>query len=149
MDTNIACFLIRAKKDVFADRANFESSRPSSKDKQYSEGNLKYIDSFFGEINFAGEEVLLKNDVTFWAMNYIGRVLSEDVSMESLWRFLEDALLLVPKEHPYRGPLHYAHGEYAYKCTISGNFDWFSGAEEIYHNGVKVYELMFHGGYVK
>jgi len=147
MDKEIAKFLVRAKKAIFAsDRTKFEASRPNSKDIQYVEGTLKYIDTFLGGANFAGEEALWKDDIPFWAMNYIGRLLSED---PSIFKFLNEALLLVPEEYPYRGPLHYTDGNYSYKCTIDGDFHWFSGMEEIFYKNTKVYELVFHGGDIK
>jgi len=144
MDKNIAEFLVRAKKTIFAaDRTKMESSRPNSKDIQYVEGNLKYIDTFLGGTNFAGEEALWKDDIPFWSMNYIGRLLSNDIA---IFKFLNEALLLVPEEYPYRGPLLYENDDYTYKCTIEGDFHWFSGLEEICHKNNKVYELVFHGG---
>jgi len=144
---NIAGFLVRAKKAVFAgEGTKLEQSRPSSKDLQYAEGNLKYIDTYLGGANFSGQEALWKDDIPFWSMNYIGRLLSED---SSIFKFLTEALLLVPEEYPYRGPLHYTNGDYSYKCTIDGDFHWFSGAEEIFYKDTKVYELVFHGGDVK
>jgi len=147
MDKNIMEFLVKAKKAIFAgDRTKFETSRPNSKDIQYVDGNLKYIDTFLGGVSFAGQEALWKDDIPFWSMNYIGRLLSED---PLIFKFLTEALLLVPNEHPYRGPLHHENGDFLYKCSFDGGFDWFSGVEEIFYEGTKVYELMFHGGAVK
>jgi len=146
MDKNIAKFLVRAKKATFAgDGTKMEPSRPNSKDLQYVEGTLTYIDTYLGGDNFSGQEALWKNNTPFWSMNYIGRSLSDNFSIE----FLTEALLLVPEEYPYRGPLQYAHGEHSYRCTIDGDFHWFSGREEIFYKDTKVYELVFHGGYVK
>jgi len=150
MDKDVAAFLVRAKKAVFAGKGTkIKSARPNSKDLQYAEGTLQYIDTYLGAVKFAGEEAIWKNDVPFWSMNYIGRPLSEDVSLESLWGFLNEALLLVPEEYPYRGPLQYTNGDYSYKCIVEGDFHWFSGTEEIFHKGNKVYELRFHGGEVR
>ena len=146
MDKNIAEFLVRAKRATFAGAgARMESSRPNSKDLQYAEGDLKYIDTYLGGTNFSGQEALWKDDVPFWSMNYIGRTLSDDFSID----FLTEMLLLVPKEYPYRGPLQYTDGDYSYKCSIDGDFQWFSGVEEIFYKNTKVYELVFHGGDVK
>ena len=48
MDKNAVEFLVRAKKATFAGNGTkMESSRPNSKDLQYVEGELKYIDSSF------------------------------------------------------------------------------------------------------
>lgn len=121
------------------------SSRPNSHDYHYTEGNLMYIDTYLGGEKFAGEEALWVNNIPIWAMNYIGRITAEGFSGD----FLKEALLLVPKENPYRGPMVYQNGEYKYHCIVNGEFDWFNGYEEIFCNNKKVYECIFHGGFVK
>ena len=150
MHKNVIDFLVRAKKATFAGNgAKLSPSRPKSKDLQYvevtAEGTLKYIDTYLGGANFAGEEALWKDDVPFWSMNYIGRTLSEEFQIN----FLTEALLLVPEEYPYRGPLRHDNGEFSYRCSVNGDFHWFSGVEEIFYKNNKVYELVFHGGDVK
>ncbi|MCY6356866.1 DUF5680 domain-containing protein [Clostridium sp. ZS2-4] len=139
-------FLCRAKKKTYAGKGEEASpSRPNSHDLHYIEDNLKYIDTYIGGKSFAGAEALWENDVPIWSMNYIGRIL-EDVFNGD---FLKEALLLVPKEHPYRGPLVYENGEYKYHCIVKGEFKWFEGYEEIFYNDKKVYECIFHGGCIK
>lgn len=146
MDQDIINFLCRAKKNTYAGKGNEElSSRPNSHDLQYAEGDLKYIDTYLGGEKFAGEEALWNNSIPFWSMNYIGRVLSEEFEGD----FLKEALLLVPKEYPYRGPMVYQNGEYKYHCIVNGDFEWFQGYEEIFYSDKKVYECVFHGGYIK
>lgn len=139
-------FLIKAKKSTYAGKGNeTKPSRPNSHDLEYVEGELKYIDTYLGGENFLGEEALWKNDVPFWSMNYAGRVLSEEFSGS----FLKEALRLVSKDNPYRGPIIYQRGQYKYHCVINGDFKWFQGYEEIYFNDNKTYECYFHGGEVK
>jgi hypothetical protein len=62
--------------------------------------------------------------------------------------FLKEALLRVPREYPYRGPLCFQQGNHVYHAVIQGGFEWYSGVEEIFFEGRKVYECMFHGGKV-
>lgn len=78
-------------------------------------------------------------------MNYIGRVTGEGFSGD----FLKEALLLVPEVKPFRGPEEYVNGDYAYRCEINGDFDWFQGKEVISYKGTEVYECVFHGGLVE
>jgi len=139
-------FLCKAKKSTYAGNGNeSKSSRPNSHDLEYVEGNLKYIDTYLGGEQFLGEEALWKDDIPFWSMNYMGRVLDERFSGS----FLKEALKLMPKENPYRGPVIYQNGQYKYHCMISGEFKWFQGYEEIYFEDIKVYECFFHGGLIK
>jgi len=146
MNSEIINFLIRAKKATYAGKgAETDSSRPASHDLQYSEGSLRYIDTYLGGNQFAGEEALWENDVPFWSMNYMGRVIEGGV----LGDFLKEALLQVTDDMPYRGPSRYENGDYLYKCLVDGDFDWFTGCEEIFYKGVRIYECYFHGCTIK
>jgi len=146
MNKNVIEFLIRAKKATYAGKGGqVNSSRPNSHDLQYSEENLKYIDTYLGGSKFSGEEALWKDNKPFWSMNYIGRVIGENFSGD----FLKEALLNVSVENPFRGPNEYKNGDYLYSCKINGKFNWFSGSEEIYYKNKKIYECIFHGGEVE
>ena len=102
MDKETVQFLIRAKKATYAGKgAESAPSRPCSHDLEYTEGELTYIDSYLGGEKFAGEEALWRNGKPFWSMNYIGRVTGDDFSGD----FLKEALLRVPQDMPFRGPL--------------------------------------------
>lgn len=78
-------------------------------------------------------------------MNYSGRVIGEGFSGD----FLKEALMEVPSKNPYRGPALYENGEYRYECEVAGDIEWFRGYEEIFKQGVKIYECYFHGGEVQ
>jgi hypothetical protein len=143
---NIIDFLIEAKKKTYAGKGQKKlASRPNSHDLVYEKDGLKYFDTFLGERKFAGEEALWENDVPFWSMNYIGRILADGFSGD----FLKEVLLNVPKDMPYRGPREYKNGNYSYKCTVEGTFGWFYGYEEIFNGDLKVYECAFHGGSIE
>ena len=92
----------------------------------------------------SGCELDLKGKAQY-AMNYFGRVLGQQFSGD----FLKDALRHANYEMPYRGPEYYQSGEFTYKCSVAGDFSWFQGYEEIFHNTEKVYECYFHGGLLK
>ncbi len=139
-------FLITAKRNTYAAHgAEVSSSRPSSHDLQYRQGDFLYIDTYLGGEAFIGEEAIWVNNHPVWAMNYSGRVLGEGFSGD----FLKEALYLVPKESPFRGPAIYRKGEYSYHCIVNGDVDWYWGYEEIFLSDTKVMECFFHGGVVK
>lgn len=139
-------FLIRAKKATYAGKGpETISSRPKSRDLEYEEENLRFIDTYLGMEKFAGEEALWESGTPFWVMNYCGRVLKKGFEGD----FLKEALSCVPADMPYRGPAEYKKDDLVYRCTVSGNFEWFTGNEEIYNDRVKVYECVFHGGSIK
>ena len=60
--------------------------------------------------------------------------------------FLKEELGAADKKMPYRVPEYYKSGQYIYRCNVVGDFTWFQGKEEIYCDGVKVYECYFHDG---
>lgn len=143
MDQRILSFLLRAKKNTYAAHgAETPSSRPNSHDLQYSEGDLLYIDSYLGGIQFAGEEAVWDGSVPIWTMNYCGRVVADGFNGD----FLKRALLLVPDDAPYRGPELHVEQDMEYRCHAKGDADWYQGYEEVTVGGKRVYECFYHGG---
>lgn len=146
MNKKIVDFLIRAKRATYAGKgAETASSRIKSHDLVYRENDLMYYDTYLGGEKFAGEEALWIADVPYWSMNYVGRVTGSPFSGD----FLKEALLHVSEDAPYRGPAHYENGDYAYSCSVEGEFDWFQGKERITYQGRLIYECYFHGGMIK
>lgn len=138
-------FLIKAKKATYAGKgAEAKSSRPKSHDLIYEEDELRYIDTYLGGHQFAGEEALWENNIPFWAMNYCGRVLANTFEGD----FLKEALLNVPEDIPFRGPREFKRGVFEYRCSVNGDFEWFNGYEEIFKDEIKIYECFFHGGLI-
>jgi len=139
-------FLLKAKKATYAGKGpEMNPWRPESHDLKYEENDLLYIDTYLGGEKFAGEEALWVNNKPFWAMNYCGRVTGNGFDGD----FLKEALSNVSADKPYRGPEEFIKGDYIYKCSVDGDFEWFSGFEEIFKGNQKIYECMFHGGFVK
>jgi transcriptional regulator with XRE-family HTH domain len=144
--TEIVRFLCKAKKNTYAAHGGeVQPTRPCSHDLKYEEGGYVYYDTYLGGENFTGEEGIWYDGQPLWAMNYSGRVLSHRFS----GAFLDEVLMLVPEEYPFRGPLVHKNGDYTYHCSVNGSFEWFQGHEEIFCGGEKVYECYFHGGAVK
>lgn len=146
MNSETIDFLIRAKKATYAGKgAETTPSRMKSHDLIYRENDMMYYDTYLGGEEFAGEEALWISGSPCWSMNYIGRVTGKEFSGD----FLKEALLRVPFDKPFRGPEHYAQGDYTYQCAVSGEFGWFQGKETICFKGKEIYECFFHGGYIK
>ena len=146
MDKQLVGFLIRAKQATYAGKgAETASSRVNSHDLVYREGEYMYYDTYLGGDKFAGEEALWISEVPYWSMNYVGRVTGKNFSGD----FLKEALLNVPEDKPFRGPDEYSNGDYTYKCSIDGDYEWFQGYEIITLKGEQIYECCFHGGLIK
>lgn len=138
----LIAFRLEANVNTYAAFMNeVEPIRPQSHDFRYEKGRYMYHDTYVGGEQFAGQEAIWHDGATVYAMNYMGRVLSDSFS----GNFLKEALRKADKKMPYRGPEYYRAGEYTYRCKVTGDFTWFQGCEEIYKSDAKVYECVFHG----
>ncbi|MFW6365732.1 MAG: DUF5680 domain-containing protein [Spirochaetota bacterium] len=138
-------FLLRAKKATYAAKgAEAVPTRPLSHDLHYEEPPQLYIDTYLGGKKFAGEEAVWTGGTPIWSMNYYGRVLSDLFDGD----VLKEALLAVDADMPFRGPELFTLGDYTYTCSVTGTFEFFSGAEHITVDGTTIYECVFHGGLI-
>lgn len=138
----LIAFRLEANVNTYAAFMNeVDATRPQSHDFRYEKGRYMYHDTYIGGEQFAGEEAIWHDGVTVYAMNYLGRVLSDSFSGS----FLKEALRKADRKMPYRGPEYYQAGEYTYRCKVTGDYTWFQGLEEIYKGDLKVYECVFHG----
>ncbi len=138
-------FRLEANVNSYAAYMNeTDSTRLDSHDFTYSNGPYTYHDTYVSGEQFAGEEAIWYEGKSQYAMNYMGRVLSQRFSGD----FLKEALRAADVSMPYRGPKSYQSGQYIYSCNVAGDFKWFQGYEKIYCENEKVYECCFHGGLI-
>ena len=147
-------FKKKKKKQTYANEnvSKTASSRLNSNDYEYKKDNMIYHDTFFGGTNFIGEEVVYIDNKTYWAMNYYGTTLDENLSEEAMDKALRPALMKVGENNnviPVRGPKEFINGEYKYVFEVNGDINCFNGIETIYKNNVKIYELKCTGGLIK
>lgn len=147
-------FLIEAKKETYANEKieKVKSNRLGSKDYEYQKGNMLYHDTYFGGVKFIGEEVVYIDNKAYWAMNYYGITIDDNLEEEAMDEALRPALMRVGEDKsiiPVRGPSKYYNGDYEYTFEVEGNLDNFVGVETIYKNDIKIYELKCHGGKIK
>ena len=97
---NLEEFLIEAKKHTYAN-ASVEkqiSSRLNSNDYEYVKDNMIYHDTYFGGTRFIGEEVVYLDNKPYWAMNYYGVTLDENLGEEAMDNALRPALMKVGED---------------------------------------------------
>lgn len=139
-------FLVEAKLNSYSGKSKrVTPSKPNSDDFTFKKYDYYYLDSHIGKQKFIGQEVIWKDEKSFWGMNYVGKLLNNDVP-NGFSSFLTDALSKVSVSCPYRGPKSYRKGEFEYQCTWSGDVDSFKGEEFITYKGIPVFKLDFHGG---
>ncbi|MEC9489108.1 MAG: DUF5680 domain-containing protein, partial [Halanaerobium sp.] len=123
------------------------STRTGTRDFSFQDKEFLYVDSYFGNKDFIGEEVVYKGDTIIWGMNYYGRMLTGIVPA-GFSDFLKKALREVSSENPFRGPDILQDGLFEYLCSWEGDLANFSGLETISHQGRIIYRLVFHGGQI-
>jgi hypothetical protein len=108
---------------------------------QYTQGPWVYHDSYVGEANAPGKEIIYYNDNPVWTMAYQSKLFTDDAGLVfEIYEFLKDALSHNTPERPFRGPEEYEKGSFNYSfILLNGDIEDFLGKEEIYHNGKLVY----------
>ena len=148
----LATFLVEAHRNTYADKsaAKAPSSRPKSFDYRFERFGLIYHDTYFGLLDFVGEEIIYREQAPVWGMNYYGVVLAEDVPHGEVYDFLREALMQdCPGIEPARGPQFYNRDSWSYDNAVHGKLDDFSGMEAIRRDGRLVYRCRFHGGWIR
>ncbi|SRR6266496_753769 len=149
-------FLVKAKMNTYAsqgDEATVKSPLlPDTHQLEYSEGPFFYRDIYTGNATFAGHEIVYFKGKSVWTMSYAGdipaSVSKQDV--DAVVKLLHKALMRIPAEIPYRGPLQLQDSAYTYSNRPEGRLDSFFGRETIVIRGGRVlYELRYGGGLVR
>jgi hypothetical protein len=148
-NNELTSFLREASKKSYAntDSLRAESTRLNSVDYHFKKEDLIYHDTYFGERDFIGEEIVYKNNEPIWGANYYGYILSAEIDEKILYGFLRQVLLQDFSDIiPVRGPKDYSLGEWKYVNMVDGYLSRFIGREEIYRDNQLIYRGYYHGG---
>jgi hypothetical protein len=147
----LEAFIVKAKAATYVgDGAKGPSCRPGSHDLQLHDGDFAYLDSYFGGVDFIGEEVVYYKGEPAWAMNYYGRILEpETIAAAEAGRIIKQSLSAMYQEGRFLGGFEYDTGDGVYTDISEGDAAAFTGKEWITRAGVRVYELVYHGGLIK
>jgi hypothetical protein len=147
---NLREFLVLAKKSTYA--SGSESIKNKDKNDStslvFQDGDFLYHDNYFGGEPYGGREVVFYKGEPLYIMVYYGSVDQDFNNINEIYKVLQKALLLIPKEYPYRGPSEYIEGNYRYVNEYIGEIDNFSGREFIEYDKKIVYEAKYIGGLV-
>jgi hypothetical protein len=145
-------FLREANLSTYAnkDAKKAATLRPGSKDYHFERDDLTYHDTYFGATNFIGEEIVYKDGVPVWGMNYYGFTLNNEINENLFDAILRSALMSGSGDNiPVRGPKEFVNSEWKYTFNASGDLSNFTGLEEISKNNEVVCRLWCHGGFIK
>jgi hypothetical protein len=148
LDEEFKNFLMDAKKNTYAsgNGSLIDPIRKGSKDLPFKKGEFAYMDSYFGELDFVGQEIVWHHDHPIWGMNYYGYTYNP---IEGFPDFLFECLKQVQNEAPFRGPEEFHKDHFAYHCTWEGDLSNFKGEEYIQFKNEVIYKLTFHGGQIR
>jgi hypothetical protein len=143
-------FVVNAKAATYVGGgARSPSCRPGSHDLQFQHGPFSYLDSYFGSADFIGQEVVYYEGMPVWAMNYYGRILEPArIEAAEVGQIIQESLSQMYKEGRFLGGFEHATRGSIYVDTSEGDVASFAGREWIEREGVKVYELVYHGGLI-
>ncbi|MBN1888573.1 MAG: hypothetical protein JW850_11305 [Thermoflexales bacterium] len=146
----LGAFIVKAKAATYAaGGATSLSYRPGSHDLQFHAGEFAYLDSYFGGVDFIGQEVVYYQGQPVWAMNYYGRILETTlIKGEEAGQIIQASLSALYKEGRFLGGFEHDAGQGVYTDTNEGDVTSFTGKEWIARSGSRVYELVYHGGLI-
>ncbi len=144
-------FILLAKKASYVGGGNtLLPYRLGSHDLQFFKGDWSYHDSYLGESDFIGEEIVYHKGKVVWGMNYFGRILRPDIFTSSeAGKIIQESLSAMYGTGRFLGGFKHIVGEFTYADTNDGDELYFTGKEWITLHDVVVYQLVYHGGIVQ
>lgn len=147
----LEAFIVKAKAATYVGGgAKSRSCRPGSHDLQLRAGDFAYLDSYFGSADFVGQEIVYYKGRPVWAMNYYGRILKpERIEAAEAGCIIQQSLSAMYQEGRFLGGFKHHTADGTYEDTSEGGVASFTGKEWITRDGIRVYELVYHGGLIR
>ncbi len=147
----LEAFIVRAKQHTYVgDGQKLLPYRLGSKDLQYAEGDWAYHDSYLGESDFIGQEIVYYQGKPVWGMNYFGMILRPDeITSAQAGEMIKRSLTRLYLEGRFLGAFAHQEGALRYVDQNEGDVRAFRGKEQISKDDEIVYELVYHGGLLR
>lgn len=149
--TQLEQFIVAAKTATYVGNGRkLLPYRAGSQDLQFAEGDWAYHDSYFGNADFIGQEVVYFRRQPVWAMNYYGRILRPDlITADEAGQMIMRSLSAMYREGRFLGGFVHRSDDLVYTDTSDGAVTNFTGKERITRGAEVAYDLVYHGGLVK
>lgn len=143
-------FIIRAKSATYVGSGrHLLPYRLGSQDLQFFDGDWAYHDSYVGNRDFMGEEIVYYRQQVVWGLNYFGYILQPDrITSAQAGHVIKLSLTRLYQEDRFLGGFAHTVDDYHYVDTSAGDFKLFHGKEWIERDEQVVYELLYHGGLI-
>jgi hypothetical protein len=148
---NLEAFIVEAKKACYVGNGRHaEPSRLCSHDHAYVRDGFSYRDSYFGGIQFCGQEVVWTSDEPVWSMVYFGFIFEPLLlNAEQSGAIIRAALSeLYQQHHRFLGGMRLSHPFGDYCDETVGDYRNFKGRETIMCQGRLAFELQYQGGLI-
>ncbi|PKA41068.1 hypothetical protein CWR43_22805 [Rhizobium sullae] len=145
-------FIVEAKANTYVGGGKtLGACRAGSHDIGYERGDWRYLDSYFGGTDFAGQEVVWLSGEPIWVMNYFGRIVEPSlIDGQKAGVVIKAALSTMYAEHQrFLGGMEFEHAFGFYADDSTGDCDHFSGRETIIVEERRAYELDYRGGLIR
>ena len=141
-------FVLRAKQHTYVGNGtHLLPYRFGSHDLQYHEGEWVYHDSYVGESDFIGQEIVYWQRQPVWGMNYYGIIVQpERLTSAQAGSIIKQSLTHLYEQGRFLGGWTEQVGTLTYVDLNEGDVRLFHGQEAITANGLVLYELRYHGG---
>lgn len=138
-------FLMRANMPHATGTAKTVTESDGSRTIEYSEGEYRMHDNFFGGEPYGGRLVVFYKEKPLFLEVYYGQTTQP---ADRVYDFLREALQHPDEYNPFRGPAEYKKGSLTYKSTTDGDVTNHTVKEYIYDGDEEVYWAVVIGGLV-
>jgi hypothetical protein len=143
-------FIVTAKRATYAAAAAKSLPyRLGTSDIQFREGPWSYLESYVGEADFLGQEIVYLDRVPVWSMAYYGFLQSQRIDSASAGRVVQAALTRLYDEGRFLGDFSTDVDGYRYVDTNTGDVARFAGQEWIEDHDERLYTLRYFGGTIR
>ncbi len=113
-------FLVTTEQATFAsgDLAQKITNKDNSTTLTFQDNDWKYHDNYFGGEPYGGREVVFFKNSPIYMMVYYDRVNNSAQDINKIYQVLINALKLIPKDYPYRGPNRYRQSGFYIKMIL-------------------------------
>jgi hypothetical protein len=143
-------FIVTAKGATYAAAAAKSLPyRLGTSDIQYRDGAWSYLDSYVGEADFLGQEIVYLDRVPVWSMAYYGFLQSPRIDSATAGRVIQAALTRLYREGRFLGGFTTDVDGYRYVDTNTGGATRFTGQEWVENRHERLYTLHYFGGEIR
>jgi hypothetical protein len=141
-------WIVRAKQSTYVGGSSkLLPYRLGSKDLQCAQGDWAYHDSYLGESDFIGQEIVYYQRKPVWGMNYFGVIRRPDlITSSQAGQMIMKSLSRMYSQGRFLGGFEHQEGSLRYVDQNTGDVRSFQGREYIALADEVVYELLYHGG---